>query len=85
MEQIEHRLFSFITMNWRGKPLVSLETIINLIAGTTTSTGLEVYARLDDGAYPDKIKVTDAEFKTVNIHGHEFHPEWNYIIRPHGQ
>jgi hypothetical protein len=83
--KIEHRLFSFITMNWRGKPLVSLETIINLIAGTTTSTGLEVYARLDDGAYPDKIKVTDAEFKTVNIHGHEFHPEWNYIIRPHGQ
>jgi len=78
--KIEHRLFSFITMNWRGKPLVSLETIINLIAGTTTSTGLEVYARLDDGAYPDKIKVTDAEFKTVNIHGHEFHPEWNYII-----
>ena len=83
--KIEHRLFSFITMNWRGKPLVSLETIINLIAGTTTSTGLEVYARLDDGAYPDKIKITDAEFKTVNIHGHEFHPEWNYIIRPHGQ
>jgi hypothetical protein len=82
--KIEHRLFSFITMNWRGKPLVSLETIINLIAATTTSTGLEVYARLDEGAYPDKIKVTDAELKTVNIHRHEFHPEWNYIIRPHG-
>ena len=83
--KIEHRLFLFITMNWRGKPLVSLETIINLIAGTTTSTGLEVYARLDEGVYPDKIKVTDAEFTDVNIHGHEFHPEWNYIIRPHGQ
>jgi hypothetical protein len=82
--KIEHRLFSFITMNWRGKPLVSLETIINLIAGTTNSTGLEVYARLDDGTYPDKIKVTDADFKTINIAGHEFHPEWNYIIRPHG-
>ena len=82
--KIEHRLFSFITMNWRGKPLVSLETIINLIAGTTTSTGLEVYARLDEGTYPDKIKVTDAEFKTINIAGHGFHPEWNYVIRPPG-
>ncbi|MGZ6693955.1 MAG: ISAzo13 family transposase [Solirubrobacteraceae bacterium] len=83
--KIEHRLFSFITMNWRGKPLVSLETIINLIAGTTTTTGLEVYARLDEGTYPDKIRVTDAEFKTVNIHPHDFHPEWNYTIRPHGR
>jgi hypothetical protein len=82
--KIEHRLFSLITMNWRGKPLVSLETIINLIAGTTNSTGLEVYARLDEGTYPDKIKVTDGEFKTINIAGNEFHPEWNYIIRPHG-
>ena len=54
-------------MNWRGKPLVSLETIINLIAGTTNSTGLEVYARLDESAYPDKINVTNAEFKTINI------------------
>ncbi len=82
--RIEHRLFSFITMNWRGKPLVSLETIINLIAGTTTTTGLEVYARLDEGTYPDKLRVTDAEFKTLNMHGHEFHPEWNYVIKPHG-
>jgi Rhodopirellula transposase DDE domain len=83
--KIEHRLFSYITMNWRGKPLVSLETIINLIAGTKTSTGLEVYARLDEGSYPDKIRVTDAEFKAVNIHRHKFHPEWNYVIRPHGR
>jgi len=82
--KIEHRLFSFITINWRGKPLVSLETIINLIAGTTTSTGLEVYARLDEGTYPDKIRVTDAEFETLNIDRHEFHPEWNYVIKPHG-
>ena len=81
--KIEHRLFSFITMNWRGKPLVSLETIINLIAGTTNSTGLEVYARLDTDTYPDKIKVTNTEIKTINIAGHEFHPEWNYIISPH--
>jgi hypothetical protein len=63
---------------------VSLETIINLIAGTTTTSGLEVYARLDEGEYPDKIRVTDAEFKTLNIHGYEFHPEWNYVIKPHG-
>jgi hypothetical protein len=83
--KIEHRLFSFITMNWRGKPLVSLETIVNLIAGTTNSTGLEVYARLDERTYPDKIKITNAEFKTVNIEGHTFHPEWNYIIRPHSR
>jgi hypothetical protein len=82
--KIEHRLFSFITMNWRGKPLVSLETIINLIAGTTNTSGLEVYARLDEGTYPAKIRVTDAEMNTVNIHRHEFHPEWNYIIKPHG-
>lgn len=82
--RIEHRLFSFITMNWRGKPLTSLETIINLIGATTTSSGLEVYARLDQGTYPDKIRVTDAELQTVNIHGQDFHPEWNYTIVPRG-
>jgi hypothetical protein len=82
--RIEHRLFSFITMNWRGKPLVSLETIINLIGATTTSTGLEVYARLDQGTYPAKIKVPDADLKTVNLHGDPFHPEWNYRIKPKG-
>jgi Rhodopirellula transposase DDE domain len=80
--RIEHRLFSYITINWRGKPLHSLQTIINLIAGTTTSTGLEVYARLDDGAYPDKIRVTDDEIRAVNVHGDQFHPEWNYTIKP---
>jgi hypothetical protein len=80
--RIEHRLFSYITMNWRGKPLVSLETIISLIGATTTSTGLEVYARLDDGEYPAKIRVTDAELNAVNLHRDEFHPEWNYSIKP---
>jgi hypothetical protein len=75
--RIEHRLFSFITMNWRGKPLVSLETIVNLIGATTTSTGLEVYARLDNGTYPEKIKVPNTDFKAVNHHGDTFHPEWN--------
>ena len=80
--RIEHRLFSYITMNWRGKPLVSLETIINLIGATKTSTGLEVYARLDDRDYPAKIRVTDAELNAVNLHREAFHPEWNYSIKP---
>ena len=69
-------------MNWRGKPLVSLETIINLIGATTTRSGLEVYARLDQGSYPDKIKITDTELNAVNLHGDQFHPEWNYTIKP---
>ena len=69
-------------MNWRGKPLVSLETIINLIGATTTSTGLEVYARLDDREYPAKIRVTDAELAAVNLQREAFHPEWNYSIKP---
>jgi hypothetical protein len=80
--KIEHRLFSFISKNWRGRPLVSLETIINLIAATTTRTGLEVYARLDQRDYPDKIKVSDAELAAVQLQAHEFHPEWNYTIKP---
>jgi hypothetical protein len=80
--RIEHRLFSFITMNWRGKPLVSLETIVNLIGATSTRSGLEVYARLDDGRYPDKVKVSDAQLAAVNLVGDRFHPEWNYRIKP---
>ena len=82
--RIEHRLFSYITINWRGKPLYSLQTVINLIASTTTSTGLEVYARLDDGSYPDKIRVPDEQIAAVNLHGDTFHPEWNYTIKPKG-
>jgi hypothetical protein len=80
--RIEHRLFSFITINWRGKPLYSLQTIINLIASTTTKTGLKVHAELDDGTYPAKIKVTGAELAAVNLQRHDFHPEWNYTISP---
>ncbi len=79
--RIEHRLFSFITINWRGKPLYSLETIVDLISATTTKSGLKVYAELDGGAYP-KVKVSDAELKAVNLRGHDFHPEWNYTIAP---
>jgi transposase len=80
--KIEHRLFSFITHNWRAKPLESLKVIIDLIAATTTRTGLEVYAQLDGRAYPDKIKVSDAELAVVQLEGHRFHPEWNYSIKP---
>ncbi len=80
--KIEHRLFSFISQNWRGKPLISHEVIVNLIGATTTRTGLRVYARLDEGTYPKQIKVSDAELAAVNTEGHAFHPEWNYTITP---
>ncbi len=80
--KIEHRLFSFISRNWRGQPLVSLEVIINLIAATTTRTGLEVYAQLDQRTYPDKVRVSDAELAAVSLHTAPFHPEWNYTIKP---
>ena len=61
---------------------MSLEVIISLIAATTTSTGLEVYARLDERSYPDKIKVSDAELAAIQLEGHHFHPDWNYTIKP---
>ncbi len=80
--KIEHRLFSFISQNWRGKPLVSHEVIVNLIGATTTRTGLEVYARLDQGSYAKDIKVSNAELAAVNLNGQSFHPEWNYTIKP---
>ena len=83
--KIEHRLFSFISKNWRGQPLISYEVIINLIAATTTSSGLEVYARLDDGAYPDKLKITDQQIAAVNLVPNDFHGEWNYTIKPSTQ
>lgn len=80
--RIEHRLFSFISINWRGKPLTSYQAIINLISATTTSTGLKVYAQLDENEYPTKIKVTDAELATVNMERHNFHGDWNYTVHP---
>ncbi len=80
--RIEHRLFSFISMNWRAKPLLTLQVIINLIGATTTRTGLSVYAQLDERSYPKGISVTDEQLAAVNLHGDEFHPEWNYIISP---
>jgi hypothetical protein len=76
------RLFSFISINWRGKPLTSHQTVIELIAATTAHTGLKVYARLDENAYPDKIKITDDQLAQVQLHGETFHPESNYTIKP---
>lgn len=80
--KIEHRLFSFITQNWRGKPLISHEAIVNLIAATTTKKGLHVECGLDDGVYPKGIKITDDELKTINMTIEKFHGEWNYTIKP---
>jgi len=80
--KIEHRLFSYISMNWRGQPLISHEVIVNLIAGTTTKTGLKVHAELDDSLYPSGIKISDSEFEKIHITRNEFHGEWNYKIDP---
>jgi transposase len=80
--KIEHRLFSFITQNWRGKPLVSYQTIVQLIAATTTKAGLTVNSELDTNSYPKGIKVADAQMDAINLHRHEFHGEWNYTIKP---
>jgi len=73
--QTKHRLFCHISQNGRGQPLVSHEAIINLIAATTTNTGLEVYARLDENAYPDKLHVTNKQIAAVNLEPDAFHPE----------
>ena len=80
--KIEHRLFCHITENWRGKPLISRETVVELIASTTTKTGLTVRCQLDTRTYPKGIKVSDDEMASLNIEGDAFHPEWNYSISP---
>jgi hypothetical protein len=80
--KIEHRLFSFITKNWRARPLVSLEVIVNLITGTTTRTGLIVKAALDTNRYPTKIKVSDEQLGRLRLKPHAFHGEWNYTLSP---
>lgn len=80
--KIEHRLFSFVTQNWRGKPLVSHQVIINLIASTTTTAGLIVKAALDTNHYPTAIKVTDAQLAKLQLKAHDFHGEWNYTLIP---
>jgi hypothetical protein len=80
--KIEHRLFCHITQTWRGKPLTSRETVVELIASTTTKTGLTVRCELDTRIYPKGLKVEDADMATLNIKGDLFHPEWNYTISP---
>lgn len=80
--KIEHRLFSFISSNWRGEPLRDYETIVNLIAKTTTARGLKVTCRLDRRKYPTGRKVSDEEMQRVNLERHPFHGEWNYAIKP---
>src|SRR6266481_3658270 len=81
-DKIEHRLFSFISQNWRAKPLVSYRVIVELISATTTETGLTVRCQLDTGQYPSGIVVSDAELAAINIQRAEFHGEWNYTISP---
>ena len=80
--KIEHRLFSFISSNWRGEPLRDYETIVNLIAGTTTAKGLTVTCRLDRRKYPTGREVSDEEMQRVNLEPNKFHGEWNYLIKP---
>jgi len=83
--KIEHRLFSFISSNWRGEPLRDDETIVGLIARTTTAKGLKVTCRLDRRKYPTGRKVTDEEMKQINLERSRFHGDWNYTIRPHSK
>jgi Rhodopirellula transposase DDE domain len=81
--KIEHRLFSFISQNWRGKPLVSHQVIVNLIAATTTKAGLRVRAEVDPGQYPKGVKVSDKDLASIRIERDKFHGDWNYTILPH--
>ena len=81
--KIEHRLFSSITQNWSGRPLISYQTIVQLIAATTTETGLKVQCEIDANTYPKGVKVEDDEMAALNIRRHDFHGERNYTITPH--
>ena len=80
--KIEHKLFSYISMNWKGRPLEDIQLVINLIANTTTKKGLKVKARLDDNIYEKGLKVTDEDYNIIEITRNQFHGEWNYIIKP---
>jgi len=83
--KIEHRLFSFISQNWRGRPLLTHATIVKLISNTRTSTGLKVRCILDQRRYPKEIKVTDEQMATIRLRPDSFHGDWNYFIRPHAK
>jgi transposase len=80
--KIEHRLFSHIAMNWRGKPLVSLAAIVSLIGATTTTSGLRIRSEIDHGSYPLGVKIADEQMAKVHLEPHAFHGEWNYTIQP---
>ncbi|MGC8627184.1 MAG: ISAzo13 family transposase, partial [Acidimicrobiales bacterium] len=80
--KVEHRLFSFITINWRGRPLTSYRTIVELAAATTTATGLKVRAEWDDTVYEKGIKITDKGLKALPIEHANWHGEWNYTVKP---
>jgi hypothetical protein len=80
--KIEHRLFSHIAMNWRGKPLVDLATIVNLIGDTTTATGLRVRSEIDRGQYPQGVVITDDQMALLHLEPHAFHGDWNYTLWP---
>lgn len=80
--KIEHRLFSHISMNWRGRPLTSHETVVQLIAATTTRSGLTVHAELDEATYPKGVKITDHQMRALPLDRHQFHGDWNYTLRP---
>ena len=83
--KIEHRMFAHISTNWRGRPLTSHEAVIELIGATTTRQGLRIHAELDAGTYPTGLQVSDAELAGVPLTRHDFHGEWNYMIRPPGR
>ena len=80
--KVEHRLFSFISMNWRGRPLLSYEAVVNLIGGTTTRSGLRVKALLDTREYEPGQKIRDDEMHTLRLKPHKFHGDWNYTFQP---
>ena len=81
--KIEHRMFSFITINWRGRPLTNIRTVVKLISATTTQGGLTIQAAYDAHVYPKGVKITDTQFETIPITPHEWHGDWNYTISPH--
>ena len=83
--KIEHKMFAFISQNWRGKPLINLATIVNLIAATTTRAGLKIKCDIDPKEYPRGIKIKDTEMKNLTIELSNFHGEWNYTIKAKSQ
>lgn len=80
--KIEHRMFSFISMNWKGEPLVSFETVVNMISATKTNQGLRIKAVLDRRRYETGVKISEKQMKTLNLQRHQQNPEWNYSLLP---